>query len=337
MIKAIAIVFKFFLLFLYVKGYIQTYQFVFIYNPLSAIVLSYGVFKSSNNSIKAFVVLFLDVFLPVVGLLAMGFTKLLAPFYKEVYRDAKVDVYDLPFGESNFNSYTREKHIEQNLDREVLSKKLYEDSKIQPYLDIFSHGELGLKINAIEKLSKQKTKNSIFLLKLALDDENYEVRYFSNNALEKIEKSLLEEIEILDEDIMNQPTLNELYNQRAHLYLNLYLMGLGDESTNEFYLEKSLHDYIFSLQLNFKQDFILIQMVKIHLFLGKLDDVVTMVTSAIDAGVETDVRDKLLFYRAEAYYKLGDWKKVKEDCRGLSEFQDKYADYNSLINWWGHA
>lgn len=310
--------------------------FLFLVNPVSALFLGLAFHRYGMTKTKCIFVVILDVFVPLFGFPALCLFLFLGPVFRRIYQDKEIDVYNIPMGEQLFNTYTSEKKalIERKTDEER-EAELFDSFQIQPYLDIFEGEDLGLKVNAIEKLSSMGNARSVALLKLALNMPDYEVRYFSNNALEAIDKQILSQIEVASEDIINRPEDYNGYNIRASHYLDAYLLGILDKTAETFFLEKSLFDFLTSLSLRPKQSYLYVKITQIYLKLEKYQDLEDLATIALKTSLADEDKAKVHFYLAESKYIRGDFPGVIEQCRLANQYPVAFDLIQESINWWG--
>tara|TARA_Y100000590_G_scaffold281237_2_gene316125 strand:- start:8672 stop:9709 length:1038 start_codon:yes stop_codon:yes gene_type:complete len=312
--------------------------FLFLLNPLTAIAISYFINKKYRKPLVAVSFFVLDCFLPIFGFVSMCIFIALGPLYRKIYQDSKIDVYDIPMGEETFNEYAFQKRILiQGENEEAVDDELYENFQIQPYLDVFNEEDLDLKLNAIEKLSRSLTSESVEILKKALDDPSYEVRYFANSALEKIEKKMFSKIDVASENIKRFPDEHHNYNNRGQLYLDSYFLGFLDSSIKEFFLEKSLYDFIFSLQLKPGQSKLYLKITQIYLQQKDFEKVLEIADQALENELSMEDRAKIRFYRAEANYNLKEFQKISEDCDSVNEVGILYSKVRESSDWWAES
>lgn len=315
--------------------FIDTDLFIYFLNPLSSFICAWLIYKRSSKAMNGAAFLVIDIFLPVFGFISIGLFLLLEPLYKKIYKNSDIDVYDIPMGEESFNEYTTEKRVLiKGLSSELIEDELYENYQIQPYLDIFNQEDLDLKLNAIEKLSRSSSNESVQILKKGLDDLSYEVRYFANNALDKIEKSMFSKIDIAADNIKRFPNDFHNYNTRGQLYLDTYFLGILDASLKDFFLERSLYDFIFSLQVNPKQSHLYLKITQIYLQQEDFSKVLGIADQALENDLSDEDRAKVRFYRAEANYNLKNYDKVPEDCESSKKVGLLYKKVKESSDWW---
>ncbi|MFT6068194.1 MAG: glutaredoxin-related protein [Bacteriovoracaceae bacterium] len=318
--------------------FIDTDLFLYFLNPASSILCGWVIYKRSAKAVNCAAFLVIDIFLPVFGFIAIGIFLLLEPLYNRIYKNSEIDVYDIPLGEENFNDYTTEKRVLiKGVSEEKIEDELYENYQIQPYLDIFNQEDLDLKLNAIEKLSRSFSNESVQILKKGLDDPSYEVRYFANNALDKIEKKMFSKIDIAADNIKRFPNDYHNYNTRGQLYLDTYFLGILDNSLKDFFLERSLYDFIFSLQVNPKQSHLYLKITQIYLQQEDFNKVLDIADQALENELSEEDRAKIQFYRAEANYNLKNYEKIPEDCESSKKVGILYEKVKESSDWWSES
>jgi predicted DNA-binding protein len=292
-------------------------------------------FWSTKNKIQSVAIMVADICLPVFGTCALILFFFLSPVYRRLYKNKVFDVYDIPFGEELYDQYSEDKRIVLKRDKfEVRENRIHSALQIQPYLEIIEGERLELKINAIDKLSQQSTRESVSILKKALEQPEYEVRYFANNALEKIENRQLSKIEMVSENIKKNQSDKNLYNQRVWLYLETYFLGILDDYMKKYFLESALYDLFFSLQLDENQSILYPKMIQIQLFLKNYSEVLKLVDQSLSLSLSQEDKAKMQFYRAEANFFLGNLEDVSEDCRVAKERLSHFEWIRESAGWW---
>jgi len=285
---------------------------------------------------KVVFILFIDLFLPIYGLFGFLAFFLVSLVLKSLYHKQGVDAYDLPSGEAEFSFYEEEKKsLLSKQNEKELEDQLFDSYQIEPYIDIIESDRKDLKLNAIEKLSNIQDKQSVYLLKKALEDESYEVRYFANNALEKIEKTIILDIEAVSESIQRHPSEISNYNSRAYLYMSLFKLKILDDATAKFFLEKALYDLLFSIQLDTKQSVLYVKTVEIYIMLKQYKKAEEAANQALKLNLSPDDRGKVLFYLAEAKFHRSEHLEVINICKELKDYKTPYKLINESANWWG--
>ena len=119
-------------------------------------------------------------------------------------------------------------------------QRLHEELTIQSYHEILEGGNEFLKKALIGKLMDARPPEAVSLLKLALNDSEYEIRSYSATALTEIENLINEEIHSLIKGIEEEPRDIALKTAAAKKYLDYVETGLPDPNTAREYIKLSL-------------------------------------------------------------------------------------------------
>ncbi len=245
----------------------------------------------------------------------------------------------LPFGEEHYSKFISNKQIQisNEFESSGLSKILEDEFKIEPFLDIIEGADLDLKINAIGKLAGFRTIQSITLLKLALNDENYEVRYFASNSLSLVEKALVGEIEVYNRNLSRSPGDFQNYSLRGLAYLSMYYLGIIDLEIGGVFLEKALYDFLYSLQLNDKQDHLYVKILEVYKHQKDFDRILDLTPSILARKISEEERVKILFYEAEAYFHQQNFDLLKKNCLEIKASNYKVHLMNATVDMWSQT
>lgn len=227
---------------------------------------------------------------------------------------------------------------EQNL----TNKKLRIDKKdsienirgIKPYIDTLKSNATELKVDICIKLSRGRERSSIELLKVALKDLEYEVRYMANNALGIIEKEYLVELEKLSSLIEKFPTVMGNYIKRAETYMEMNQCGILDDSLRVFFLEKAKQDLQKVLLNQAFNPFMYIKLAYIYKELGDYKNLVLLTERSILFEIEANEKNKLIFFAVEGYFKLRNFKRVNELIKLIDLSEVKYSKISETVEFW---
>lgn len=308
--------------------------FVLVANPLSALILAYSLYKNELEKEKVFLILSLDVFIPIVGFLAIGLFLILTPLFRLMKSEEHSDVYDLPLGKEDFEDYSTIKKTLLEEDEVHKEGAGFKSLEVEPYMEVFNGDDLAKKVNAIEKLTEISDRKSIEILKKCLDRDDYEVRYFANGALGKIEQDMMTKIELASDNISRHPTDHIAYNMRAVAYLDAYLLGILDKTLEEHFLECALMDYLTSLSLNQEQSYLYVKITQIYLKLERYEDLVSVAKMALAADIKEEDEVKIKFYLAEASYNSREILNLIDYCNEIKDFETGFQLINDRVDWW---
>jgi len=278
----------------------------------------------------------LELLAPVFSTLTLLFYLLSIQALRLFGKDEDDFDHRLPFGEEHYRRFleTRQEELiieSLNPDEET---KLHDSFQIEPFLDIIEGSDIDLKINAIGKLSAIPAKSSIALLKLALNDSSYEVKYFASNSLSLLERQLIGKIEVLGQNIERFPENPINFTQRGLAYLNMYYLGIIDSGVAEIFLERALNDFLFSLQLEPGQNYLYVKILEIHTYRKEYDQVLELDDLLREMSLPDEEKVKVRFYMAEALYRTGQWEKLKECLRSLQDSEYRAPLMIEPIEFW---
>ncbi|MCF8059040.1 MAG: HEAT repeat domain-containing protein [Bacteriovoracaceae bacterium] len=318
------------------KGAVTPNIFLFIVNPMSSLLLAFMVKKTTESQIYPIIVFVIDCFTPVLGFLGLFIFYGLKPMMAFIsVEDGEEDFY-LPLGEQSYKRFEIQKKVE--LDNTTIQHRktmVFERYNVEPLLEILlGDYELALKINAIEKLSNISNRSAISLLQKALEQEDYEVRYFANGALQKIEQKFLDEIDHFSDRIMEYPEKPSYYTERGNKFLEVHRLGLLDQSIENIFLEKALVDFMTSLSLDSGQSYLYTRIIEVNLRLGNLTDLVTLANIAMKSNILESEKAKILFYQAEACFQLGDYRSSQEYCKQSADLPQEFNLIKNCLSWW---
>jgi hypothetical protein len=297
---------------------------VFGANPITALLLAHTYYRVTQQAVPAYALFLMDTLVPVYGFLAITIFSILLPIIGRFHTEEEEDDDEFPLGVEHYERFTLEKRVRiEKMKKSEVENMLHDSFKIQPYMDIFDGRDILLKLNAVDKLGKLPRKGSITLLKHVLNDPDYEVRYFANNTIDKIEKNLLNELQALSENIKIRPNDHTNYNIRGSSYLHIYKLGILDQKTNEFFLEKALADFLFSIQLKGKQSNIYAKIAEAYSLGHNYEKLMEITNEALKMNLEPGDKTRILYFRSESEFKKSKYHHVLDDLADLRPTLEK--------------
>lgn len=306
--------------------------FQFIFSPVISVLLYLLFGKYIRNKSWLFTILVLDFFLPLYGIMSVFLTFLLGVLfrYSSSSPDDNESFYLKDFEKNILTKQNNIEYVENTKNKEA------EQNLLQPYLDIFMGKNNELKIDACIKLSNFSDTSSVKLLQVALQDEQYDVRYMANNALGKIEKKFMLKLEQLTKLIKKFPDYSDNYMARAETYTFLYSTGILDETISKYFLNKALADLKFVLNNQPHNFFVHIKLAYVYTQLGNFQEVLNVIEPAFGLEISENEKNKLLFFAAEAHFALRDFSTLNSVIEEIKLESVKYDKIlNSTLYWRG--
>jgi len=313
-----------------------------ILNPLIAILvvnplLTIGYFSRLLNKYgkgKSLFYMALDIGLPLIG---FCFYLALKLFTRQNYfsLENSEDIYELPLGEEDYTDYIQEKLTDVRRKRvERWDSKLKGSFNIEPYIDILMGNNTELKLNAIQKLSTLKTKESVRLLKMALNDDSYEVRYSANSALESVAQSMMEDVELSTSHEEGDKDHFQFYLGRGKLCYELVRLELLDELTNDFFKTKALEDFLHAHSLKPENEYLSLKITEVYNSKRQYSELIEFTGSLLESSLPEETKVKIASYRAEAFFHLKRFAEVKEASLGVASSEFDIARIVEPAKYW---
>ena len=206
-----------------------------------------------------------------------------------------------------------------------------------PYYDIIESGDIRHKLMAVEKATSIRSTASVQILKHALFDHSYEVKYMAKNSLDKIETMLLAEVEMATEAIKHNPRSYRSYNFRANLYLGIEYLQIFDYQSNLFFVQKAIVDLTSSLQLLPLQPDTYLKMATALLKSKEFLRAIHFIDDALAQEVSEIKKIKLIFFKAECFFELREFEKVKQELKNINPKRVSFENITSSLKTWGPA
>ena len=331
-ISSLLLLLKGYLGYLFLIEKLDAFYYVFIISPIFSFVFYWLLRSIIRNKSWRLTLIVLDFCVPFYGVLSVVLTFALSIFFKYSSSE-KGDSESFYLKDFEKNIVTKQNNIEF---AQIESLKDKEVNYIQPYLDIFNGRNVDLKIDACIKLSSFDDPSSVKLLKVALQDDQYDVRYMANNALDKIEKKFMLELEQLSKLIAKYPETIENYLSRSEVYSQLYSTGILDQTISKFFLTKSLKDLQFVRTHQPENFFVYMKLAHIHTQLGQFEELLNIADTALSLNIDENEANKMLFFRAEALFALRKFEMLTQTVKLINLKKVKYEKIlNSSIYWRG--
>lgn len=300
------------------------------------VFLNYAFAKISRaNSLQRFVLVMSEIVLPVFSSIAFScfyVSYLIKNYFIKTDETESIT----PMQETGFNkyiSYTSEKV--NSLTKKNLEPKLQESLSIQPFIDILLSDNTSQKVNVCLNITKANQEHArIKLLKTALNDQEYEVRYISNSMLNKIEKELVTEIDLLSKNIAVSPQTIKNYRLRGYAKNRYALSSILHAQLKNFFLKSALDDFRYCLQAEPDNYFLIVKIAQVYNHLKMVPELLDLTAKALRFDLDADNRNKILFYRAEGFYHLRNFNEMNTILGAITRKDLKYTKISDVVDYW---
>jgi hypothetical protein len=174
----------------------------------------------------------------------------------------------------------------------------------------------------------------IKLLKIALNDNEYEVRYISNSMLNKIEKELVTEIDLLSKNILTSPQTIKNYRLRGYAKNRYALSTILHSQLKDYFLKSALDDFRYCLQAEPDNYFLIVKIAQVYAQLNMIPELLDLTEKALRLELDSDNRNKILFYRAEGFFILRDFEQMSTVLVSISRKEIKYSKISDVLDYW---
>ena len=195
---------------------------------------------------------------------------------------------------------------------------------LQPFTschDILASGASAeMKRGAILSLQRLETPEAVDLLRTALSDSDTEVRFYAAGALGAIEERLQDRLSAMEVQVARAGIHDrETYLGVAQACFDFAWFHLSSDSRRDELLQRA-HGYAFQASAVPASDVEAeILLGRIQMERGELQAAYDSFSLAIGGGAE-DARGRL--WRAEASFRMGNYRAVRNDCTGVTAFSD---------------
>jgi hypothetical protein len=300
------------------------------------VFLNYAFAKTAKaNALQRFVLVMSEIALPVFSSIAFScfyISYLIKNYFIKSDESASLT----PMQEDGFGkyiAYTSEKVIARSqLSHEP---KLRESLSIQPFVDILHSENASQKVNVCLNITKVNQESArIKLLKIALNDNEYEVRYISNSMLNKIEKELVTEIDLLSKNILTSPQTIKNYRLRGYAKNRYALSTILHSQLKDYFLKSALDDFRYCLQAEPDNYFLIVKIAQVYAQLNMIPELLDLTEKALRLELDSDNRNKILFYRAEGFFILRDFEQMSTVLVSISRKEIKYSKISDVLDYW---
>jgi len=263
------------------------------------------------------------LFFPGIGILMAVFVCMVTSPY---WMKGKKGLYE------DYESYIEERK-EQSTYTKLYSNILQELRKevsFEPFIDILQGGNVSIKKRVIEKLSRDVSRYSIQLLKLAVHDFSPEIRLSAANSLIKMEGNINSKIQAALKMTQKRGAAKDFANL-GDLYQMYATSGLMEKRSLEYFVGLACEAYQQSLDLETNQIEVVMEYARSLMKIKNYDRARGFIDHAIKIWPENK-QVKLL--RGEVYFYLGKFSETIDELGGLS-LEGMVPSEKKAVEFWG--
>lgn len=174
----------------------------------------------------------LNFFIPFYG--ALG--SLVIALFRYLSKEKHADIYNVDEAYS-FVKFKEDDEKEILFRRGSAERLINHELWVQSYFDIMRSPDRNLKKVLIGKIVREWTPNGVKLLRMALIDNDYDIRSYAATALSRVEDQLNNNLLELKKSLNKEPDNVLTKLKLAESYLYFCRTGIVDETLSEHYLK----------------------------------------------------------------------------------------------------
>lgn len=277
--------------------------------------------KFQENSNFTYVAFAISAVMPVYGMVGMSCVYL-------YLRNAKAQARQYFETDEQFLSDRRQVWI-KDVGRNAIDIKRNE-MEVDAFRDVLRTNDRQLEENAINKLSRSLTKESVSILKDVVKTSASDTKILAASALIEMADKIITKIETLRAQVYQNPdgpTILEL----ARAYDSYCYLDVLDTVSQKHYQNLALEQYGAFLQIDSGHREANLEYGRILLNSGKTEDAIKNLRLALALSPE-DVNPQI--WLAEAYYRSQDYDNVRKLCTKLADTKKLPEDIREVVDWW---
>jgi len=138
---------------------------------------------------------------------------------------------------------------EKFIDAYKLLETVDEELDVRPIVDILGENDVRLRRGAISIMGGLPKKDAARLLRMSLQDNNVEIRFYAALGLSKIESELNNNILMAKKEVDRDPASSSARLSLANSYAEYYESGILDPVTANYYMDLAINEYYKILDL----------------------------------------------------------------------------------------
>lgn len=188
---------------------------------------------------------------------------------------------------------------------------------------------------AVENLSNMETPMAMAALRKVIDSGAGEGRFFAMTALGQLEERLFSKLQALEESIESGRTSDpDVFLEAARTYLDFSYFQLAQDARREEFLAKAKDMAEKAMRQGGFDPETWILVGRIELLQGNTAEAKRCFDSYLEAFPESP---KGLLWRAEAWFALGEYDQVRNDCLQVLEFGGAPSLFRETVMFWAES
>lgn len=277
-------------------------------------------FEAENNF--SYVGFGLSAVLPVYGLLGMYVTALVMNCSKFKPIDS--------FEENDPKIPERYRSLLRHSDFNLVDLQR-EEMDIESFRDIFRTNDPYLEENAIYKLSKILTRESVAILQDVVLHASADTKVLAASVLIEMEDKVVDKIEALGKQLTDNAYDTDLMLELARTYDVYCYLGVLDKAIENYYRGLATEHYRTFLIYHPRHAAATLEYGRCLLNSGDIEKAMRVLQSAVKLD---PANPNPYIWLAEAHYKSGDYLAVTDICKKINSFQNLPENLKPITNWW---
>ena len=318
-----SMVLDFLLIGAFVKGSVNTFEFVVVHSMICSLllVMAYACSKTKKDTRLPYLNVVAGYILGPLGTFGCLWVWLVEIYYRRKATSFE-DWYASLFPEEE------EEFKDQLIEKLENMKKSHGNTGLTPFMDIFAFGSIEQKQMAIALMAKNYHPIFASSLKHATRDRNNAVRVQAASAIAQIDNNMISQILKLEKQLKTEPDNDEVVLQIGQLYDDYAFTGLIDDTRKKEYLEKSLVAYIEYHKKNLENQGVIISIGRLYLRINQYEKARDWLKKHLYIGSE---QPKIVFWYMESLYYLNDFKELREASNTFKDHEEYLEKFSPAI------
>ncbi|MFQ5651600.1 MAG: tetratricopeptide repeat protein [bacterium] len=202
---------------------------------------------------------------------------------------------------------------------------------LQAFRDVLKSNDRQLEENAINKLSKLVTRESVAILRQVVREATSDTRLLAATALIELENKIVQKIDWLRGRLADRASDSDSRLQLARMYDLYCYLGVLDEESQRYYNKLAVKEYRSFLIANPKHPQAVFEYGRSLLAAGDIEKAKRVLSTAVGlAGGNPSPH----LWLAEAHYEAGEYGEAAAVCRRVHSFANLPENLRPVTSWW---